>query len=131
MQNLFLKIGNIFMKPLLRSPLHFLASGRVMLITFTGRKSGKVYTTPVEYRRVENTVIFSTQRNRVWWKNLQDNAGVTLRIKGRKVEGMVEQLVFDEKEAAKEFKVIYPRLSDERAAKFAANALIVKVGVGG
>jgi deazaflavin-dependent oxidoreductase (nitroreductase family) len=102
-----------------------------MLITFTGRKSGKVYTTPVEYRRVENTVIFSSQRNRVWWKNLQDNAGVTLRIKGRKVEGMVEQLVFDEKEAAKEFKVIYPRLSDERAAKFAANALIVKVGIGG
>ena len=42
-------IFNPFMVWLLRSPLHKLASKNTLLITFTGRKSGKKYTTPVNY----------------------------------------------------------------------------------
>ena len=34
---------NHFMSAVLRSPLHPMASRSVMLITFTGRKSGKTY----------------------------------------------------------------------------------------
>ena len=35
---------------LLRSPLHWLASGRHMLITYTGRRTGLRITIPVWYR---------------------------------------------------------------------------------
>ncbi len=37
------------MKFLLRSPIHGMVSKTVLLITFTGRKSGKSFTTPVDY----------------------------------------------------------------------------------
>jgi hypothetical protein len=34
---------------LLRSPLHGLVSGRIMLLTVTGRRSGRLFTVPVSY----------------------------------------------------------------------------------
>ncbi|MDE0053611.1 MAG: hypothetical protein OXT64_05055, partial [Gammaproteobacteria bacterium] len=37
---------NAGMRLLLRSPLHALASRSLMLITFTGRVTGRTYTTP-------------------------------------------------------------------------------------
>jgi deazaflavin-dependent oxidoreductase (nitroreductase family) len=131
MQKMLTKLSNMMLKPLLKSPLHFFASGGMMLITFTGRKSGKVYTTPVQYTREENTVTFFTFRERVWWKNLQDNAGVTLHLKGRKVEGMVETLIFDEGLIAQAMRARYPRISEEKAADYGQKMLIIKIGIGG
>ena len=49
-------IINPMMRMLLRSPLHFVQSKSLMLITFTGRKSGRRLTTPVRYVRVGDTV---------------------------------------------------------------------------
>ncbi len=89
-------LGNSIVPWLLRSPLHFLASGQMMLVTFTGRKSGKVYTTPVEYCRDNERVIFFTQRGRVWWKNLRDGAAVTVRIAGRDLTGQAQAITDDE-----------------------------------
>lgn len=45
----FSQLMNCVPQLLLRSPLHGLMSNRYLLITFTGRKSGKRYTTPVAY----------------------------------------------------------------------------------
>lgn len=84
MRDFWNNLGNIFMKPLLRSPLHFLVSGQFMLIIFTGRKTGRIYATPVQYRREGDTLTVFTQRHRKWWKNLQGGVQVTLRFKGRK-----------------------------------------------
>ena len=40
---------NNAMKFVLRSPVHGMVSKFTLLITFTGCKSGKTYTTPVSY----------------------------------------------------------------------------------
>jgi deazaflavin-dependent oxidoreductase (nitroreductase family) len=84
---------NPLMTVLLKSPLHRMVSGTMMLITFTGRKSGKRYTTPVGYLRDGDVVICLTHAN--WWKNLRGGAPVTLRIQGRTVEGRAEAIAQD------------------------------------
>ena len=43
------KAINPIMKGLLRSPLHRLLSGTLMLLTYTGRKTGTPYTIPIGY----------------------------------------------------------------------------------
>lgn len=73
---------------LLRSPLHGLVSKSLMLLTYRGRKSGKMYTIPVGYTRQEDTVTLFTDHN--WWKNLRDQAPVTLRLRGKKLQGTAE-----------------------------------------
>jgi hypothetical protein len=57
-----------------------------MLITFTGRKSGRQFTTPVTYMQDGDTIIFFS--NQRWWKNLDGGAPVTLRVKGRAIAGI-------------------------------------------
>lgn len=79
-------IVNRIIPLLLRSPLlHRLLSRDLMLITFTGRKSGRTFTTPVTYTpSAQGVIFFSNQR---WWSNLRGGAPVTLRLRGRDVRG--------------------------------------------
>ena len=77
---------------LLRSPFHGLGSlsKSVMLITFTGRKTGHSYTTPVSYARDGNTVTAFTHA--AWARNLRGGAPVTLRLAGRDYAGQAEAI---------------------------------------
>jgi deazaflavin-dependent oxidoreductase (nitroreductase family) len=81
------------MKFLLRSPLHGMVSKSVLLITFTGRRSGKTYTTPVDYSQDGDQVTVFTHAN--WWKNLRGGAPVTLRIRGRDLQGLAQPVAED------------------------------------
>jgi len=72
---------------LLRSPLHGLLSRSMMLITYTGRKSGKPITLPTNYVREGNAVFVVSRRERTWWRNLRGGARVTIRLQGRDYSG--------------------------------------------
>jgi deazaflavin-dependent oxidoreductase (nitroreductase family) len=89
---------NRLMSAMLRSPLHRLASRSVMLITFTGRKTGKRYSTPVSYLRQGNKITAFTGAK--WSRNLVGGAPVTLNIKNKNYQGTAE--VVEEKEAVAE-----------------------------
>jgi deazaflavin-dependent oxidoreductase (nitroreductase family) len=58
-------------------------SGNTLLITVTGRKSGKPITTPVNYVCDENILSVTSYRKRTWWRNLRGGAPVTLRLRGK------------------------------------------------
>lgn len=86
---LFTYVVNPIIKGLLRSPLHGLVSEQLLLLTFTGRKSGRQFTTPVGYNQEdENTLKLFTDSP--WWKNLRDGAPVTVRLKGEQRQGQAE-----------------------------------------
>jgi hypothetical protein len=59
-------------KLILSSPLHGVMSRRLMLITFTGRRSGKRFTTPISYVQDGDALLFGV--GGPWWKNLRDGA---------------------------------------------------------
>jgi hypothetical protein len=75
------RLLNRVVTALLRSPLHGLISSDIMLITFTGRKSGRSFTTPVTYSQEGEQIVFHSTQG--WWKNLEGGAPVTLRLRGR------------------------------------------------
>lgn len=75
---------NPLVRGLLSSPLHRPLSGRLALITVTGRKSGTVYTIPVLYKRSGDKVEIPIEwpdRKR-WWRNLRGGAPIKLRLRG-------------------------------------------------
>ena len=119
-----IKIQNPMMKRLLKSPLHFFVSGSFMLITFTGRKSGTVYTTPVQYRRYDDTVYVITSEGYTWWKNLRGGADVALRIQGKALEGYAE--AFTDANTVRDISAkVYPGFNADRRETFIPG----KVGV--
>ena len=80
-ENLAYKIANPIVKALLRSPLHKIASGSLTLLHFTGRKSGRRYTTPLSYVRKRDTVWLLSAHSTRWWMNLRGgDAPVALEI---------------------------------------------------
>lgn len=97
MQDLLVGIGNPFMKLILRSPLHGLFSKNVMLITYVGRKSGRTYTTPVNYLVQGDVLRTVSFRERTWWRNLRGGSSVILRLQGRDVKGW-GRVIEDEQE---------------------------------
>ena len=88
--------GNDFMSWVLRSPLHGMLSNGMMLISVTGHKTGRKYTTPVEYFREDDNLWVMTNRDRTWWKNLKGGAEVSLLLKRKPVTAIAD-LVVDEK----------------------------------
>ena len=84
---------NPIMRGLLNSPLHLILSKNMMLMTYTGRKSGKSYTTPMNYLALNGALYTTSYRDRVWWRNLRDGADVKLRLRGKDVtarSGIIE-----------------------------------------
>jgi hypothetical protein len=87
MRRFFNSLGNPFVAAVLRSPLHRMMSGRVMLITVRGRKTGREYTTPVEYKQTETGLEISSRPERTWWRNTGDGAPVRALVRGKWLEG--------------------------------------------
>jgi deazaflavin-dependent oxidoreductase (nitroreductase family) len=81
------------MKFVLSSPLHGMVSQSTLLISFTGRKSGMTYTTPVSYSQHGDQVLVFTHAS--WWKNLGSEAPVTLRLRGRELRGLARPEAVD------------------------------------
>jgi deazaflavin-dependent oxidoreductase (nitroreductase family) len=83
----FNQLGNKFISLVLRSPFHGMLSKSTLLITVKGRKTGRKYTTPVNYLRRGDVLTIISFRSRTWWRNLRSGSEVTLQLRGRKVKG--------------------------------------------
>ena len=81
------KVMNPIMKGLLRSPLHGLLDGTLMLLTYTGCKTGKQYTIPIGYFVWGQGELMSFSSAR-WWTNLRSSKSVWLLLKGRRVQAV-------------------------------------------
>jgi deazaflavin-dependent oxidoreductase (nitroreductase family) len=71
---------------LLRSPLHRLVGGGLLLLTVTGRRSGRRYTIPVGYQRDGDVlhVLVSKARRKQWWRNFREPAPVEVELRGER-----------------------------------------------
>ena len=80
---------NPWMIRILRSPLHPLLSSGLMLLSYTGRRSGRRIEIPVGYQRRGNTitVLASRARRKQWWRNFSEPAAVELLVRGRVLGG--------------------------------------------
>jgi deazaflavin-dependent oxidoreductase (nitroreductase family) len=97
-----LKLLNPIMAALLRSRLHPLASKNFILLTVTGRKSGRSYTLPVtRHEQPDGTLVVSAAGG--WRHNLRAGTDVRVTLEGRERTAHVTP-VDDPLRAAEVFK---------------------------
>jgi deazaflavin-dependent oxidoreductase (nitroreductase family) len=118
---------NPFITALLRSPLHGLLSNGYMLITVTGRKTGRAYTTPVNYGRAGDTLTCLSKRDRTWWRNLRNGTPVTVLLRGEIRRGLGLVAETDEATRAARLRQMYPAMSAAQAAKFAPDMVLIEI----
>ena len=100
---LLFRLINSVVGSILRSPLHRLLSGRLELLTFYGRKSGRRYTTPVGYAQTSGTLLVDTESP--WWRNLRGGVRVGVRLRGRDRGGTAE-VITDEARMGDAYRTI-------------------------
>lgn len=75
--------GNFFMKAIINSPLHGLLGDSFAVITVTGRRTGRVLSTPVNVSYANDCYTVISMRDRTWWRNLRGDAPAQLRVGGK------------------------------------------------
>lgn len=73
------------------------AIGRIMLITHTGRHSGREYQTPVNYSRIDDQVYCLAGFGRAsdWYRNLKAHPQVKLRLPDGVYQALAEEVPID------------------------------------
>ncbi len=77
-------LGNRIVKALLASPLHRLLSGSTDVIRYTGATSGRVFSTPTQYARLEDGIVIMSGRaeTKQWWRNFIEERDIDVLIEG-------------------------------------------------
>jgi deazaflavin-dependent oxidoreductase (nitroreductase family) len=104
---------NVPMRAMLSLPVATPLSANLMLISYTGRKTGKAYRQPVSYVR-DGDVLLTPGGGR-WTLNLAGGRPVRIRLRGRSVEARPE-LVTEAGEVERLLGVI--ARENPRAARF-------------
>jgi len=95
------RIMNRFVNPLvrgvLRSPIHGLLSGSLLLLTYKGRRTGRRHSLPVMYaeRDGELVVFAGLPREKRWWRNFRGGAPLDVVLRGRRLEAHGEAILDD------------------------------------
>lgn len=69
LQTLFYQALNVPMRALLRSPFHGIASANLCIVSYTGRRSGRRFETPLSYVRDGGRVLLLSSVDTGWWTN--------------------------------------------------------------
>jgi hypothetical protein len=83
-----MRIVNVPMRRLLQLPFPTPLSRRLMLLSFTGRRTGRAYRQPVSYVAEGDTLLSPGGGN--WKLNLVEGEPIRVRLRGRDVEARPE-----------------------------------------
>ncbi|HEX4291772.1 MAG TPA: nitroreductase/quinone reductase family protein [Trebonia sp.] len=108
-----MRVVNVPMRAVLRVPFRTPVSANLMLVAYTGVKSGKAYLQPVSYARDGETLL--TPGGGRWTLNLKGGRKVTLRLRGRNVPAHAD-LITDPAEVERLLGVI--AAGNPRATRF-------------
>jgi deazaflavin-dependent oxidoreductase (nitroreductase family) len=83
-----MRMVNVPMRLLLRIPFKTPLNRRLMLLSFTGRKTGRAYRQPVSYVAEGDSLL--TPGGGRWKLNLREDQSVEIRLRGRRVRARPE-----------------------------------------
>ena len=104
---LFGRASDVVVRKVLRSPLHGLLSHRLLIITVTGRRTGRRYSNPVGYAQHDGALLVGSVAG--WRRNLRPGELVPVRLRGADVLAAAD-VITDEERAAEFYRVILPRI---------------------
>ncbi|HLE43532.1 MAG TPA: nitroreductase/quinone reductase family protein [Methylomirabilota bacterium] len=127
---LYNRVVNPFVRAILRSRLHGLLSGSLVLLSYTGPRSGRRITLPVMYAEDASGLVVFVGRPELkrWWRSLRGAAPVTVRLRGQERTALAEVAAADTEAIEAGLRVYLARFP--RAAKAfpgAEGAVMVRV----
>jgi hypothetical protein len=103
---------------ILRSPLHRLLDRRLIVLSYTGPRSGRRISLPVAYARdFDDLVVFVARHDdKRWWRSFRDGWPVTVRLQGRELAGR-GRIVTADRRTRDVYEHRYPRAASRVASE--------------
>jgi hypothetical protein len=115
---------------LLHSPLRGLMDGSTLLLTYTGRKSGKVYTFPISYVQHGDCIRLITRKGKPWLKSVAAGAPVILWLRGQARAGWAAAVPVCDTALMEAIQDVYRGMPREKVAPLLGQAMLVEVQLG-
>ena len=119
-----LRLANPLVRAVLRSPVHRVLSGRLLVLSYRGNRSGRTFRIPLRYAAsADGTVVAVAVRpaRKLWWRSFRSGRDGTLVLRGRSVGAHGTLLAGGPRDTALDAYVArYPR-----SARFVRDAAIV------
>ena len=79
------RLTNVIVSFLLRSPFHRLLSGKVDIVRYHGARTGREVSTPTQYVRRGDDIVILVGRpdTKTWWRNFRQDHDIDLLLEGR------------------------------------------------
>ena len=119
------RLINPIISLLARSPFHFVISHQLLVVSFTGAKSGKQYLVPLSYHKHSSSYTCVTLRSNIWWRNLKSLPKTKIWLKGHLVDVDLTLEFKDDKSVEKTLREI---VTNNRIEAFFANIKLQKDG---
>jgi len=83
-----MSFGNRMAIAVLRSPLHGLMSKSLLVLEYTGRRSGKSYELPLQYIDDGGLLYIwaGSAETKTWWRNFEAPAAARVTLRGRNLD---------------------------------------------
>lgn len=88
---------------LLRSRSHRILSGKLLIITIVGRKTGREYAIPVGYASYEGDLLIGTAAR--WRRNFRDGETVQVTLRGKEIRADWE-VITDEEPLVELYRIV-------------------------
>ena len=85
-----LRYANPLVRIVLRSLAHRPLSGRLLLLSYRGRHSGRTFEIPLRYRELAGgqlVVVALRPERKLWWRSLSEPAQVSVVVRGVRLTG--------------------------------------------
>lgn len=94
--------ANAVVEAVLKSPLHRVMSGKLLLIRYRGQRSGTEYTLPVQYADTHHGVVVMVGKpdTKTWWRNFTTMGQVQVLLAGEWVPVTAHALIGSEEPEA-------------------------------
>jgi deazaflavin-dependent oxidoreductase (nitroreductase family) len=132
---------NATMRWILRSPISRLVDRGIVLLTVTGRRTGRRFSFPVQYVEVGDTlwIMSGAGPEKTWWRNLVGGAPIRVLLRRHPYEGVAEVATYDVdpatvEEGVRRYAARFPRFArklgidqPEAFEAHARNSVIVRI----
>jgi len=88
------RLINPWVRLVLKSPLHGMLSGSMLIFIYQGRKSGREYQLPAQYVQDGKLIYIvpGAPDKKTWWRNFSSSQPVRLVLQGQAAAGQAELL---------------------------------------
>jgi len=116
-----LRIANPIVRAALSSPAHRPFSGVLLVLSYSGRHTGRAHSLPLQYARSGDdlVVMAGTASQKGWWRNFREPTPVAVTLAGKEMPWMAHVLTGQARdEALAAYAARFPRMNTREDVEF-------------